>query len=61
MKIRTLKAFILAAATAVILAGCATGQGGMGSGAQSSAGGGPNGVVSPANPFGFGTGPGMSH
>jgi hypothetical protein len=55
---RTLKAFLVLAATAVLLAGCATGEGGDND--PWTHGAGPNGFISPANPFGLGTGPGMS-
>ena len=55
---RILKALLLLAATSVLLVGCATGEGGMGNDSQR--GSGPNGMISPANPFGLGTGPGMS-
>jgi predicted small secreted protein len=56
---RIFKAFLALVATAVLLAGCATGEGGMGSDSQMT-GSGPNGYISPGNPFGIGTGPGMS-
>jgi hypothetical protein len=55
-----LKAFLALAATAVLLAGCATGEGGMDSDSQMTHGSGPNGYISPGNPFGIGTGPGMA-
>ncbi len=60
MKTKLLKKLLIALGTAALLAGCATGRGGMGNNEDMIPNTAPNGSINPGNPLGLGTGTGMT-